>query len=180
MKKLLLCSICFLYATVAFAQPVTIYGLTLGEKVNLPACPITAQNADKAIAHQLADVTQICASLRTLPSLKPGEQGIAIAFPAQQKPNFSLHNFVLGALDAEGRLNFLVILTEGLVTQEQVLNNLIYKFGPPVFIEGETENSPPILGKRLQALWNLYPRQTIVFIGQIPGKNYGTIRLSLH
>lgn len=116
------------------AEPVTLFGLSLNQPVDLSACPLFDGAAGSDLRSQLEKVDETCISRHGNQS----EYGalvvdnVWIAFSEHEKPDLSLERVINARLDGNDRLIHLEFdLYGGLQEQEDTFAMLVTLFGQP-------------------------------------------------
>lgn len=102
-----------------------LYGLKLGERLELPECARLPMPAMPNFTPPYATISAPC-----LKSDSSGRSG-RIAFPASQPPQHAVGAHLGFRVDSSGRLAVMTLMTAGVPAQSDVMRDLVAKFGEP-------------------------------------------------
>ncbi|WP_339804627.1 hypothetical protein [Saezia sanguinis] len=171
-KWYILCSILLLSGFV-HARPLSLYGLTLGEKLDLPECSPMARMED--IQKTCIQNSMFHQTFGTV-----NARGGSVFYPWNSPPGIATHDPVDVFVDEQGRLLWLRFRTNGVATQEKVLSELIAQFGEPterLHARDLLQYGLPIGPESLFAIWERDDAR-ITFIGQSRSGRLGSVMLT--
>jgi len=137
-------------ATAAEAGP-TVFGVQLGEPLNVPECP---KDASGHYALITTNRDSVCALRKNVIHKAWGSDDIDIEFPNNAAPDYvKLESFSVSLID--GAVESIAFATNGLSSQVSVLHALDEKFGKPSRLQREiVQNEFGAKFSRVNATWN--------------------------
>ena len=143
-----------------------IFGVRLGEPLDVPECP---QDATGNYTLIMTNRDSICALRKNVIHKAWGSDDIDLEFPNNAAPDYiRLGNLSVSLLD--GKVESIAFATNGLSSQASVLHALEEKFGKPSRLRPEiVQNAFGAKYSRVNAMWNR-PGVRIELDGTLPKK----------
>lgn len=175
-RRLFLYLLILFCSSTAMAQQtprVTLYGLTLGEKLTLPNCQLPARLANARALQILPTIRTTCVIEHLSTSEKGAYNNVivrkVIALPADWPFPWLDYNFIMAELDPQsGTIIGLGAGTRGIAVQEEVVHALTMQLGPPSSLTDGTDNPLMVASPgSIEAQW-LFNRSgiSITFTGE--------------
>lgn len=140
-----------LVSITAYADEPSIFGFVFGKPLNLPECPYKTDSGSKIKPYEILVPSTCVQDAHALNGY--GQPVRQITFSQKENP-LIVKNWRAWPLEADGNLIGFHFLTQGIDTQDLVMQRLVEKFGKPQSVERRpVQNSFGAVYSSIEAHW---------------------------